>query len=83
MNISLRINWTISKNLSNINNSTASSIHLLTDNNDTITDPIHIANIFKNYFRAIAQKTQAKIKFPKKSFMEYFYHPNKYNENTY
>ena len=40
-----------------------------TDNNYNFTNPIHITNIFNNYFNTIAQKTQAKIKFFKKSFM--------------
>ena len=39
---------------------------------------MHIANAFSNYFNPITQKIQAKIKFFKKSFMDYLYYPNEH-----
>ena len=46
------------------------------DNGGTITDPIHTANIFNNHSSTIVQKTQAKIMFCKKSFMDHLCHTN-------
>ena len=42
----------------------------------TVTDPLHIANIFNYYFSSIAEKTKANIKFSHKSFQDFLHHPN-------
>ena len=42
----------------------------------TVTDPLHIANIFNDYFSSIAEKTKANIKFSNKSFQDFLHHTN-------
>ena len=42
----------------------------------TVTDPLHIANIFNDYFSSITEKTKANIKFSNKSFQDFLHHPN-------
>ena len=42
----------------------------------TLTDRSHIANIFNDYFRSIAEKAKANIKFSNKSFQDLLHHPN-------
>ena len=42
----------------------------------TVTDPLHIANIFNVYFSSIAEKTKANIKFSNKLFQGSLHHPN-------
>ena len=41
---------------------------MLTHKGATVTDSLHIANIFNDYFSSIAEKTKANIKFSNKSF---------------
>ena len=43
----------------------------LSQNDESITDPIKIANIFNNFFSTIAAKTKSKIKFSKKHFSDF------------
>ena len=49
---------------------------MLTHKGATVIDPLHIANIFNNYFSSIAEKTKANIKFSNKSFQDFLHHPN-------
>ena len=49
---------------------------MLTHKGATVTDPLRIANIFNDYFRSIAEKTKANIKFSNKSFQDFLHHPN-------
>ena len=42
----------------------------------TVTDPLHIANIFSDYFSSVAEKTKADIEFSNKSFQDLLHHPN-------
>ena len=49
---------------------------MLTHKGATVTDPLHIANIFNDYFSSIAEKTKANIKFSNKSFQDFLHHPN-------
>ena len=49
---------------------------MLTHKGATVTDPLRIANIFNDYFRSIAEKTKAKIKFSNKSFQDFLHHSN-------
>ena len=49
---------------------------MLTHKGATVIDPLHIANIFNNYFSSIEEKTKANIKFSNKSFQDFLYHPN-------
>ena len=51
-------------------------MHILTHKGATVTDPLHIANIFNDYFSSIAEKTKAKINFSNKSFQDFLHHPN-------
>ena len=43
-----------------IKHSSASNIHMLTHKDATVTDPLHIANIFNHYFSSTAEKTKVK-----------------------
>ena len=56
--------------------SPASKIQMLTHKGATVTDSLHIANIFNDYFSSIAEKTKANIKFSNKSFQDFLHHPN-------
>ena len=49
---------------------------MLTHKGTTVTDPLHIANIFNHYFSSIAEKNNANIKFSNKSFQDFLHHPN-------
>ena len=43
-----------------------------------ITDPLHIANIFNDYFSSVEEeKTKVNIKFQNKSFQDFLHHSNK------
>ena len=51
-------------------------MHMLTHKGATLTDSLHIANIFNDYFSSIAEKTKGNIKFSNKSFQDFLHHPN-------
>ena len=68
--------WKGIRSLIAIKHSPASNIHMLTHKGATVTDPLHIANIFNDYFSSIAEKTKANIKFSNKSFQDFLHHPN-------
>ena len=72
----LRNIWKGIRRLIAIKNSSASNIHMLTHKGAIVTDPLHIANIFNEYFSSIAEKTTANIKFSNKSFEDFLHHPN-------
>ena len=57
---------TSAKNESN-NDSLTSIIH----EENFITDPLSIPNVFKNFFSTVAQKVQSKIKFSSKAFSDF------------
>ena len=68
--------WKHIRSLIAIKHSPASNIHMLTCKGATVTDPLHIANIFNDYFSSIAEKTKANIKFSNKSLQNFLYHTN-------
>ena len=49
---------------------------MLTYKSATRTYPLHIANIFNDYFSPIAEKTKANIKYSNKSFQDFRHHPD-------
>ena len=49
---------------------------MLTHKTVAVTNPLHFANIFKNYFSSIVEKTKANIKFSNKNFQSFLDHPN-------
>ena len=51
-------------------------MHMLTHKGATATDPLHIANIFNEYFSLIPEKTKFNNKFLNKSFQDFLYHLN-------
>ena len=55
-------------------------IHLLSQDNETVSNPKKIVNIFNDYFSTIAEKAKAKVRFSNKSSDE-FLHPAP-NENS-
>ena len=56
--------------------SSASNIDMLTHKGAAVTDPLHIANIFNDYFSSVAEKTKVNIKFLNRSFQDFLHHPN-------
>ena len=64
----LKYIWKGIRRLIAIKHSSASNVHMLTHKGATVTDPLHIANNFSDYFSSIAEKTKANIKFSNKSF---------------
>ena len=72
----LKNRWKGIRSLIAIKNSSASNMHMLTHKGATVTDPLHIVNIFNDYFSSIAEKTKANIKFSNKSFQDFLHHPN-------
>ena len=52
--------WKGIRSLIAIKHSSASNIHMLTHKDATVTDPLHIANIFNHYFSSTAEKTKVK-----------------------
>ena len=61
-----KIIWKGITSLIAFKHSSASNIHTLTHRDATVTDPLHIANIFNDYFTSIAEKTKTNIKFSDK-----------------
>ena len=57
----------ISAKNENNNDSLTSIIH----EENFITDPLSIPNVFKNFFSTVAQKVQSKIKFSSKAFSDF------------
>ena len=49
----------------------------MSQDNETVSNPKKIVNIFNDYFSTIAEKTKAKVRFSNKSFDEFLQHPNK------
>ena len=43
----------------------------LNHNNNTVTNPVEIANIFNNHFASVAEKTRANVNYSHKHFSEY------------
>ena len=72
----LKNKWKGIRSLIAIKHSPASNIHMLANKRATVTDPLHIANIFDDYFSSTAEKTKANIKFSNKSFQDFLHHPN-------
>ena len=59
-----------------IKHSSKSSIHTLIHKGATVTDSLHIANIFNVYPSSITEKTKVNIKFRNKSIQDFLHHPN-------
>ena len=68
--------WKGIQNLIDLKVSSNLNIKLLSHDNETITDPKLMADIFNDYFSTIALKTKAKIKFSYKSFIDYLNEPH-------
>ena len=69
--------WKGIRNLISCKESASPYIHLLSQENKTVSNPKKIVNIFYDYFSTIAEKTKAKVRFSNKSFDEFLQHPNK------
>ena len=57
----------------------ASNTHMLTHKGTAVTNPLHIANSFNDYFILITEKSvsiKVNIKFLNKSFPDFLHHPN-------
>ena len=65
LNDDLRNTWKGIGNFISITKSATSLPNTLSQNDESITETIKIANIFNNYFSTIAAKTKSKIKFSK------------------
>ena len=69
--------WKGIRNLVYWKQSASLYIHLLSEDNETVSNPAKIVNIFNDYLSTIAEKTKAKVRFSNKSFDEFLQHPNK------
>ena len=63
----LKNTWKGIKSIISLKRSASSSPNLLNFNNELRSDPLKIANVFKNYFSPIGEKTQSKIRLSKKT----------------
>ena len=72
--------WKGIRNLISWKQSASPYIHLLSQDNETVSNPKKIVNIFNDYFSTIAEKTKAKVRFSNKSFDEFFQYPS---ENSF
>ena len=63
----LKNTWKGIRNLIYATKSATFVPNTLSQNDESITDPIKIANIFSNFFSTIAAKSKSKIKFSKKN----------------
>ena len=68
--------WKGIRSLIAIKNLSTSNISMQKHKGTTVTDPLHIANIFNDYFSSITEKTKVNIKFSNKSFQNFLHHPN-------
>ena len=68
--------WKGIRNLISLKQLTSPYIHLLSQDNETVSNPKKIVNIFHDYFSTIAEKTKAKVRFSNKSFDEFLQHLN-------
>ena len=75
MNI-IKNTWKGIRNLISWKKSASPYIHLLSQDNETVTNPKKIVNIFNDYFSTIAEKTKAKVRFSNKSFDGFLQHAN-------
>ena len=69
--------WKGIRNLISWKQSTSPYIHLVSRDNETVSNPKKIVNIFHDYFSTTAEKTKAKVRFLNKPFDEFLHHPNK------
>ena len=68
--------WKGIRNLISWKQSASPYIHLWSQDNETVSNPKKIVNIFNDYFSTIAEKTKAKVRFLNKSFDKFLQHPN-------
>ena len=64
--------WKGIRNLISWKQSASPYIHLWSQDNETVSNPKKIVNIFNDYFSTIAEKTKAKVRFSNK----FLQHPN-------
>ena len=64
--------WKGIRSLIAIKHSPASNIHMLTYKGATVSDPLHIANFFNNYFSSIAKKIKPILNFQINHFKIFF-----------
>ena len=72
--------WKGIRNLISCKESASPYIYLLSQENETVSNPKKIVTIFYDYLSTIAEKTKAKVRFSNKSFNEFLQHPN---ENSF
>ena len=68
--------WKGIRNLMSWKQPTSPNIHLLSQDNESVTNPKNIGNIFNDYFSTVAEKTKAKIRFSNKLFDGFLQHSN-------
>jgi len=64
--------WKSIRDLVNLNPAKSSNINLMNSENNLITNPLKIANIFNDHFSTIGPKIEQKIPFTEGSFKDYF-----------
>ena len=71
----LKNTWKGIRNIISLKQPNNCKINLLSHNNENITDPKKMADIFNDYFSTIAQKTKSNIKNSYKSFKDFLINP--------
>ena len=66
--------WKGIKSISSINSNPTNTPKILVSNDTTSTEPIEIANTFKNFFTSITAKTKESIYYSQKHFSNFFRH---------
>ena len=75
--IIIKNTWKETRYLVTWKQSASSDIHLLSQGNETVTNPRKNANISNDYFSTIAKKNEANFRFSNKSFDQFFQRANK------
>ena len=72
----LKNTWKGIKSIIPLKNSASGSPSVINFNNELISDPLKIANVFNNYFSSIGEKTQSKTRFSNKNYNDYLHGEN-------
>ena len=70
-NMNMKNTWKGIRNLIPWKQSASPYIHVLSQDNETASNPKKIVSIFNDYFSAIEETTKAKLRFSNKSFDEF------------
>ena len=72
----LKNTWKGIKCIISLNIFASSLPNVMNFSNELTSDPLKIANVFKNYFSSIGEKTQSKTRFSNKNYTDYLHGEN-------